>query len=111
MKTLNKFKVAAISFILLFVSGAAMAAEDCAGGNLSGFIVTDIVIPEGGACVISNAIVQGNIIATGALDVTITFGVRVSGSIWILDSKVANVQGAQDGSGGRQSLLQGQPGP
>jgi hypothetical protein len=95
MKTLNLLKITALSCALLFVSAAAMADEDCAGGYLSGFITTNIVIPEGGTCVISNAIVQGNIIATGALDVTITFGVRVSGSIWILDSKVANVQGAQ----------------
>jgi hypothetical protein len=95
MKTLNLLKITALSCALLFVSGAAMADEDCAGGYLSGFITTNIVIPEGGTCVISNAVVQGDIIATGALDVTVTVGVRVSGSIWILDSKVANVQGAQ----------------
>jgi hypothetical protein len=95
MKTLNLLKITALSCALLFVSAAAMADEDCAGGYLSGFITTNIVIPEGGTCVISNAVVQGDIIATGALDVTVTVGVRVSGSIWILGSKVANVQGSQ----------------
>jgi hypothetical protein len=95
MKTLNLLKITALSFMWIFVSGTAMAEEDCAGGHLSGFILTDIVIPEDGSCLIENAVVQGNIIATGARDVTITFGVRVSGGIWIANSKVANVQGAQ----------------
>jgi hypothetical protein len=94
MKTLNLFKITAISCVLLFVSGTATAEEDCAGGYLTGFITTDIIIPEGGTCVIENVIVQGNIDAVGAVNVTV-FLARVSGRIFIQDSAIVSVQGGQ----------------
>jgi hypothetical protein len=55
--------------------------------------VRDIIIPEGGSCVIQKAIVLGDIKAEGALDVTVD--ARVSGNIVIKDSVLANVEGSQ----------------
>jgi hypothetical protein len=94
IKTLNLFKITAISCALLFVSGTAMAVEDCASGYLTGFITTDILIPEGETCVIENVIVQGNIEAVGAVNVTVYLA-RVSGRVFIQDSAIVSVQGGQ----------------
>jgi hypothetical protein len=91
MKTLNLLKISAISCVLLFVSGTAMAEEDCDGGYLTGFITTDIIIPEGKTCIIENAVVHGNIEAVGAVNVTV-FLTRVSGRIFIQDSVIVTVQ-------------------
>jgi hypothetical protein len=92
MKTLNLLKITAISCALLFVSGIAMAEEDCDGGYLTGYITANIIIPEGGTCIIEKAIVRGNIEAVGAMNVKVD--ARVSGKIFIQDSAIANVQGS-----------------
>jgi hypothetical protein len=91
MKIQNLLKITAISCALLFVSGIAMAEEDCDGGYLTGFIATSIIIPEGETCIIENAIVHGNIEAVGAVNVTV-FLSRVSGRISIQDSTIVSVQ-------------------
>jgi hypothetical protein len=99
MKTLNLFKITAISCVLLFVSGTAMAnpKEDCASGYLTGFIAANIIIPKGGTCVIDNVIVQGNIVAVGAVNVTVYLA-RVSGEVIIQDSEIVSVQGVRANS-------------
>jgi hypothetical protein len=91
MKTLNLLKFTAISCALLFVSGFTMAEEDCDGGYLTGFITTDIIIPEGKTCIIENAVVHGNIESVGAVNVTV-FLTRASGRIFIQDSVIVTVQ-------------------
>jgi hypothetical protein len=90
MKSQKLFGITALSCTLLFVSGTAMAAEDCASGYLTGYITQNIIIPEGGSCIIEKAIVQGNIEAVGAVNVAIS--ARVSGKIFIHDSAIANVK-------------------
>jgi hypothetical protein len=93
MKSQNLITTTALSCVLLFVSSAAMAAQDCADGYLTGFITGNIIIPEGGTCLIETAIVQGSVEAVGAVNVTVD--ASVSGHILIQDSVIANVQGCR----------------
>jgi hypothetical protein len=94
MKFQNLLGITALSCSLLFVSSGAMAVEDCAGGYLTGFITENIIIPEGGSCIIVKAIVKGKIEAVGAENVTINLA-RVSGRISIQDSGIVSVKSNQ----------------
>jgi hypothetical protein len=89
MKSQNLLKITALSCVLLLGSSVAVAAEDCTGGYLTGLILTDVIIPAGGSCVIEKAIIHGNIEASGAVDVFVD--ARVSGSIWIQDGQLAQI--------------------
>jgi len=80
---------AAAAFLMIGASGAAHADIDCSG-YLSGVINDDVSITEGNTCIIQDAVVLGEVIATDAGDVSVLKS-QVSGNIHLDDSRVALV--------------------
>ena len=81
---------AATAFCLVGASGAAMADNTCPGGYLSGVIEDDVAVGSGTSCVIQDASISGDIIASGAEDV-IVISTKVAGAIKLDDGSSAAV--------------------
>ena len=90
MKTQKLIVIAAIACLLVGASGAALA-EDCAEGFLTGTINESVVV-NGTPCVISDAVVSGNIEIENADNATVV-GSQLSGNLKVVNSGVVAIVG------------------
>ena len=94
MKTQKMIVIAAIVCLLVGVSGAAMARNDCPDGSLVGGTYSEIVIDGFESCSVVGVYVTGSVRVVGADQFTMSSSL-VSGNVRVINTRSAVLLGNQ----------------